>query len=169
MIFTLSDIQNYSLNAPHYEDACSMVVSGGNDTDVNALRVYLQNITKKAPDFAWLMVDSTTDSNFCERISLKTGKVGRPKTIVKGKKIGRHVHVIGVSLSNNINLSQTRKQFNDYIRKRRKKHPNLKQPKTQPCNSMRYIPYMIKQANHVYSSSNYNWKYFDTDWFDDKV
>lgn len=169
MVYGVSDIQQYTGNAPHYHEACSMVVSGVDDTDVNALRVYLQNETKKITDFAWLLTDSTTESLGCEKCVIQNKKVGRPKTHVKGKKTGRHIHIIGISLSEEIDLNTVRSDFRRYIGKRAKKHTHLKQPKTKVCDSLNYISYMTRQADHTYKSSNFDWQYFECYLFDDKV
>lgn len=170
MRFSFLDIRKYTDSAPHYEDSCSMVVSGVNDKDVNALRVFLQNETKKLPSFAWLMADSTTESyGYCEKCVKRSGKVGRPKTIVEGKKVGRHVHILGVSLTTETDLNRVRNDFKKNINRRKEKHPNLKQPKTKPCDSMNYIAYMTRQADHLYSSTNFDWEYFDFYMYDDKI
>lgn len=41
---------------------------------------------------SWLTVFSTTESESAEQTTIKTGKAGRPKKQVKGKKIDGHIH-----------------------------------------------------------------------------
>lgn len=170
MIFNSADIKQYTDNAPEHYLGHSVVVGGVDDSDVQAMRKFLMRETAKNIGFAWLLADSSTESwGECERCVIHSGKVGRPKTIVKGNKVGRHIHLFTIATDKDTDLGIVLEDIKKFISKRRNKKPTIKQSKSKPVDSMNYVQYMTRQADHLYSDNRFDWGYFDEWIYDDKI
>ena len=170
MVFSYRDIVEYTRAAPNHYNAMSIVVSGIDDTDITSIRNFLRRQTNKVHTIAWLLADSTTESwGDCEKITIRSKKVGRPKQKVIGNKTKRHAHIVIVSTDKNECVDTICCKFNKCIAKRKSKKSSIKQPKHKQCDSMNYVPYVQRQADHLYSDGSYNWEYFNVYLYDDTL
>lgn len=62
--------------------------------DFKSISNTMERYAKKFKDVSYLVVYSKVDSDCCVRRTLKTGQAGRPKTIVQGKEVAAHCHII---------------------------------------------------------------------------
>jgi hypothetical protein len=68
-----------------------------NDMDqiFDCIRDYARRANKLYPEASFFLGLSSTDSQDCSEKKLKTGKAGRPKKIIEGKKVNKHIHIAG--------------------------------------------------------------------------
>jgi hypothetical protein len=166
MRFRLTDFikicAEYVANAPTFDSALEFVQSGVSNEDITALKMWLRRY--KNYEISFYLADSSTDAKGCKKIVIKTGKAGRPKTQVKGKKVGRHIHGLIISTSKNTDIKAVKNDLNTYCNKRRKKNQKLKQQKISIINDMFLAKYFNRQSDHEYRGG----VTFDFDYFKDE-
>lgn len=116
--------------------------------DIYSIQNKLKRVEKKYPYISYLLVTSNTDSDYCRRRKLKIeGKKGRPKEIVIGKKIGRHVHL--AILGNEENSAyQCLKDIQKTFEKRFGKGKCNFSSKGKEEHAKNFINYSLKQASY---------------------
>ena len=152
--------------APIYYDGLLIRQSGIKDEDVECLLTQLRRLCKKYKGLSFMLVSSTTKSDKRDnRIPLYTGKAGRPKRIVKGIKVGQHIHCLIISENEDIDASFIKKEIVRYLRNRMKKRPNLKQYDTTPVwkDGLPIVKYMSNQADSMHFGGDFDFKYFMED------
>lgn len=158
-------------NAPEHSNSIyGIVMSGVGDNDITAVRKYLKRKQKNNPYLIWYLVDSNTKPKYYSNISypLKTieddkpkRKRGRPSHKTPGRKVPRHIHVVLCHCVADVDTAEEKDNFCDFLRKRRKKNPNLKQYKSQFIYGFDYfVEYCFRQANHIYTDGEFDWDYF---------
>lgn len=151
-------------DAPKYEAGIQFVQSGINDKSVHSLNMWLSRMAKKNDGVSYLLCDSEHDSHqYIEKTVVKTGKPGRPKTEIKGRKIGRHVHGVIISENPVNNLEAVKKNLQHYLHKRKKNNAELKQAKVTSLNvsePLFLIQYMDRQSAHVYRGGDFDFDYY---------
>ena len=171
MIFKISrylkDCKQYYLEAPSCIYAIQFVQSCVEDDDIKALYMWLRR--RVIDGFSFLLCDSTTDSNTCKKEILITHNRGRPKTVVIGKKVNRHIHGLIVIESESIDYQLLNNELHKYFNKRRKRKPYLKQQKIGKCSEggLFIVKYDFKQADHIYKGGNFDFDYFTKDTYSD--
>lgn len=125
---------------------------------------------KKYPHVGWFVSDSTTDGDLARKETIKTHKRGRPKQVVHGRRVSRHVHLGAVGDGKKSAYSFA-KEIGRAFDKRYSK--NLYRPmKVTSVRSMRkynyngeiktnganFVYYSYRQANAFYSGGKFNFK-----------
>lgn len=152
--------KEYVQSAPVYKSGVQFVQSGVTDSDVMATLMWLRRKNRK-DNTSFLLCDSSTDSIGCDSEYIKTGKRGRPKKTVLGKKVGRHIH--GILISQDQSADAIKNDLTEYIQKRRKRNSTLKQQKVSELNQMYIVKYITRQADHIYQSNDFDFDYFNND------
>ena len=62
----------------------------------NCFNDYARRVNVEYPEASFMIGLSSSDSSDCRKIAVKSGKRGRPKKIVEGKKVAPHIHIAGV-------------------------------------------------------------------------
>ncbi len=148
---------DYVSHAPPFY-GIEFVQSGVEKRDVHALNTWLRRKSDKE-GLSFLLDESTTENAYTERY-VRTGKRGRPKRVVVGDKVGRHVHCIIGSSDSSLNVKELKTTTSEYLRKRQKKRKNLKQHKIKELTGMYIVKYQYNQADHRYSYGDYDFSYF---------
>ena len=161
-------------NAPiHSNTNYQIVVSSKNGNvniknEVSAIRQYLARERKKEKTLIFLIGVSSHDSRGnLQKIKVHSHKRGRPKTAIIGNKCKPHLHIFISSNSDNKVSTQAYIDTVKFIKKRTKKHNNLKQLKSSSIEGMGYCKYLYRQADNIYSDGEFDWDYFNNLWYDD--
>ena len=163
MKYSWDEIKTYTGNAPKYVNGLAFVQSGYEKKDVMALVEWLRSFCNKTEGLSFRLVISSHEAKgYIQKVQEKTGKRGRPKTVVKGNEAKPHVHLCIVNTNPLIKLSSIKEPVTKYVRKRRVKRLNLRQHKTQPLwvSNLSYVSYMDRQSDHTYRGGNFDFDYF---------
>ena len=161
MIFKIADFEQYTRDAPQYIDGLIFVQSGIEKEDTSCLLMWLRRLCKSTEGLSFMLITSSHDSKRkTERKIIRSGKVGRPKTVMTGKKAEKHVHGLIVNENNETEIDAVKKELGSYCIKRRKKRPNLKRQKIQELNGMAIIPYMYRQSDSEHQYGTFDFDYF---------
>ena len=153
----------YTAKAPPYENGLIFVQSGAEKKDVDSLLMKLRRLCKDNEGLSFRLITSTHESTgYIEKVTVKTGKPGRPKTIVKGKKAVNHCHGVIINESTGTDIYAVKKDLQVYFRKRRQKRSNLKTQKIKDAwqNNLSIIKYMDRQADSTHSYGSFDFDYF---------
>ena len=135
-------------------------MSGVEDADVHACRKFLIREKKKNPTLLWILGDSFVESCGCKKENVKNGKVGRPKKVITGKLIKRHVHIFILSIDDGYKIEEELFAVQNFLKNQRKRKPHLRQYKTKQIRGMSFCKYIARQSQHLYRCSDYDWNYF---------
>ena len=153
-------------DAPIYYDGLLIRQSGIEDEDVDCLVTKLRRLCKEYKGLSFMLVSSTTKSTKTDnRMSVYTGKAGRPKKIVSGIKVGQHIHCLIISENESVDASLIKKEIAKYMKKRMKKRPNLKQYDTEPVwkDGLPIVKYMSYQADSTHFGGDFDFQYYMED------
>lgn len=156
------DCEDYIANAPPFT-GIQFVQSGVETSDVKALLMWLRRKTE-SEELSFMLCDSTTKEPWYES-SVRTGRRGRPKRKIIGKKTVRHVHCMLGGSDSSIDIKQLKNTTHNYLKKRRTKRKNLRQEKISEVNEMFLVGYQHKQADHEYRGGDFDFDYFLSAWY----
>lgn len=160
MKISFSEIKDYYENAPKYNDGLVIAWSGTDRKDAKNL---YQMLKRNFPDVSVLIVGSSTESKDgrCKKVTINTGKRGRPKTVVQGTKAEKHLHGLIISENERIDLRTIKDKLTKHCQKARMRNPSLKQQKTKPLNGMDIVQYMTGQSDYKFSYGSFDFDYFN--------
>lgn len=121
------------------------------DNDITAVINALRYQHKKQPFISWFVSVSDTDSDTAIKAVEKTGKPGRPKTVVTGSKVDTHVH-IGVMGDKEHSAYTAAKNVGLTINKRFGK----KVTKVATMQGTGFIAYSYQQANKFHTGGDFD-------------
>lgn len=159
MKITFSEIKEMYENAPQYCDGLVLVWSG---TERNEAKNLHQMLKRNFPDISFLIVGSSTESKDgkCKKVTIKTGKRGRPKTETQGTKAEKHIHGLIISENKGIDLRVVKKKLTEHCQRARRRNPSLKQQKIKPLRGMNIVQYMDGQSDYKFSYGSFDFDYF---------
>lgn len=161
MKIRVSDYKDYYSTAPLYENGLILVQSGIEQKDIDCFVTWLRRYISKHKDISFLLVISTHESKgYIEKVTIRNGKVGKPRTVVKGKKAEKHIHLLIVNTNADNSIDNIKKELKTYCTKRRCKRANLKRQKIQDLNGMFIVKYMYRQADSTYRGGAFDFDYF---------
>lgn len=119
----------------------SIVVSGIDSSDIEAIRCYLKRLNNTYPFLSWCLVESTTNLRTKHQAKI-------------------HIHTLLVSTAQFTDyLDDACNEFMNYLKKRRKKKVNIKQPKSlRIFDTQHFATYMIAQKDHMYTGGDLDWR-----------
>ena len=167
MKLRIDDFEQYTRNAPTYKDGLIFVQSGIEKKDATCWVMWLRRLCKKKEGLSFMFISSSHESRgYIEREVVRTGKAGRPRTNVKGRKAENHCHGLIVNENEETNIEAVKKELQAYCKKLRKRRPNLKQQKISNAwsDGLPIVSYMTRQMNE---SKPYSFGAFDFAYFDD--
>ena len=174
MKFKLADIQNYTQSAPeHSEKNFQIVFSAvGNrriEPEVKAIVQRLARQRKNSPCLLWFIGQSAVESRGnLQKVYKRSGKRGRPPLEIVGKQVAWHCHIFLTSRLKNEPPTSDYKSLLDFIKKRRKKYGNMKQAKSGTVRGMGYCAYVARQSEHIFSTPDFEWSFFQSAYYDDE-
>lgn len=140
----------YSLELYHEPD----------DKDIKALEDALRYIQKKNPHISWFVAVSDTDSKNAVKYSDKTGKRGRPKIKVDGKKTKKHIHT-GIMGNAEKSAYSVAKGIGQSMNKRIGK----KCTKVISMQGAGFITYSYKQSNSFHQGGDFDFRQCKDDFY----
>ena len=157
----VSDYKNYYSNAPLYENGLILVQSGIEKKDIDCFVTWLRRFCNRNKGISFLLVISTHESKgYIRKVTIRNGKVGKPRTIVEGEKAEPHLHLLIVNTNTDNNINDVKKELKTYCTKRRCKRANLKRQKIHSLNGMFIVKYMYRQADSTYRGGDFDFDYF---------
>lgn len=107
---------------------------------------------------SWLAVYSTTDSKNAKQAVERTGKRGRPRKVVKGKKVEGHAHVliIGNKEKSAYSTAQTVKNSIDKKYQYYNKKMSKVVSKGDNAHAYNFMEYSMKQADTVRTGGEFD-------------
>ena len=165
MIFTYAQIEEYTRRfleeAPPYTDGLLFRQSAPtlDDLGVDALLMWLRRLCESEEGLSVYFVVSTHKSNSrLKRAILHTkGKAGKPKKIVRGDRAVPHIHGLVISTVGNV----PRDKIANYLRKRRKKRPCLRQADMKSAwGTLPVVSYMRAQADSEHIIGDFDFMYY---------
>jgi hypothetical protein len=165
MQVTLDDIDEYVRNAPEYKNGIIFVQSGIDEKDTSCWVSWLRTLCKKTEGLSFMFITSNHDSKKpIDKKRIRTGKPGRPKTVVQGTAAEPHCHGLLVNESAKTDIEDVKELLRNYCRKRRKKRPKLKRQKVSDSwnEGLPIVSYMYRQMNETkpYKYGSFNFEYF---------
>lgn len=162
MKITVNDIVQYSENSPTCVNGLEFVQSGYEWNDVRALYDWGQRLCKKTNGLSFLLCYSTHNSKDgkLNRKVIRTGKRGRPKTVVTGTEVKPHIHGLFVNENLEIDIKQVKTALTTYCQKSRRRRPHLSRQKSACITGLQIIPYGCNQADKLLSCGSYDFDYF---------
>ena len=149
-------LKKFSENLPAILYAVYILKTNLTNQDIYAIQNKLRQVKEKYPYVSYLLAISNTDSKYCIRRKVREkGKKGRPKEVVLGNKIGKHVHlsVLGdESHSAYKCIKDMQKTFN----RRFGKGKCIFYSKGNNKRAKNFINYSLKQANHYNKDGIFN-------------
>lgn len=166
MKLRFNDFEAYTQNAPSYKDGLIFVQSGIEKKDTNCWVMWLRRLCQKNEGLSFMYITSSHDSKgTIEREVVHTGKAGRPKIIVRGKKAENHCHGLIVNENKETNIEEIKKEVQAYSKKLRKRRPNLRRQKVSNVwsDGLPIVSYMTRQMNErkPYTYGTFDFLYFD--------
>lgn len=157
MQFKLLDFFNYyRLDSVAY--SLEIYVTPMTMEDYLAITEKLKYYCKK-DCISFLSVYSTTDSKTAKVVVEHTGKRGRPKKYIKGKKEKGHTHTLILG-NKNKSAYTTAKRIKHSINKRYKKPVCKIVSKGNDLQAYNFIGYCYKQADIVRTGGNFDFDYY---------
>ena len=163
MRFAKQDIVYCVNNAPSFENGLIIVQSGVEQKDIDSLVTWLRRLCGKTSGISFLLIVSTHDSEGCFSLTVHTGKAGRPKRIIKGKRAVPHYHCLIINVSKGTSIEAIKCKVSHYLNNRRSKRTNLKRQKIQRIEEMFFVKYMLRQADSTYRGGTFDFDYFTND------
>lgn len=163
MRVSLDDYREYTGNAPPYKDGLIFVQSGVQQKDIDCLLMWLRRLCADNEGLSFRLITSTHESKgTIQKTTIRTGKAGRPKTVIQGKKAEKHCHGLIINESTYTDIQQVKKSLQGYCKKRRKKRKNLKTQKITEVwqGNLSIVKYMERQADSIHSYGNFDFDYF---------
>lgn len=155
------ECEHYYSTAPLYENGLILVQSGIEKKDIDSFVMWLRRYCNSYKGLSFLLVISTHESKgYIEKITIRNGKVGRPKTVVVGETAEKHIHLLIVNTNADNSIKDIKKELKTYCTKRRCKRANLKRQKIQDLNGMFIVKYMYRQADSTYRGGAFDFDYF---------
>jgi hypothetical protein len=116
-LFKLSELRKVKLPGKLY---AVPIYAKASNKDLKAYEDSLRYYQKKFPESSYFIAVSNTDSKTAFKYTKRTGKRGRPKVIVDGKKVDTHAHIgiIGNAKKSGYSMA---KRFAESVNKRAKK------------------------------------------------
>lgn len=166
MEFSLKEIEEYTNNAPSYVNGLIFVQSGIEKEDIKPQVMWLRRLCQKVDGLSFMLITSNHEAKgTVQREIQRTGNVGRPKVIVKGKETDLHFHALIVNQNEDVDIEEVKKDLSHYCKSRRAKRPNLKQQKIKSAweGGLPIVSYMLRQANEVkpYMYGSFDFLYFN--------
>lgn len=158
----------YTNNAPPYKDGLIFIQSGVEKKDIDCLLMWLRRLCKAKKGLSFLLASSSHESKgTIKRKTIRTGKPGRPKTVVQGKKAEAHIHGLIVNESTDTDIQDVKKDLQVYCKNRRKKRPNLKTQKITEAwqGNLSIVKYMMRQSDSVHSYGDFDFEYFKSPYY----
>ena len=168
MRVNLNDYRDYTSNAPPYENGLIFVQSGVEKKDIDCLVMWLRRLCEANEGLSFMLVTSTHESKGnIQKTTVRTGKAGRPKTVVQGKKAKKHIHGLIVNESTDTDIQGVKKDLQAYCKKRRKKCTNLKTQKITEVwqGNLSIVKYMERQADSIHSYGDFDFEYFTSPYY----
>lgn len=172
----LSECLGYVSNAPqHSEENYQIVISAKCDCDLTSdTKAIIQKLARmrkeKYKNLLWYVGLSNHDSRGnIHKVTQHTGKVGRPKIVVRGKKTNTHMHIFLMSCCKSDNIQPEADELITFIKRRNKKYNSLKQHKSSKVFGCGYISYVNRQSGHIFKTSGYDFDYFINPMYDDSL
>jgi hypothetical protein len=163
MRISLDHFKDYTSKAPPYLNGLIFVQSGVQKKDINCLVMWLRRMCADTEGLSFMLVTSThVSKGSVVKKTIRTGKAGRPKTVIQGKKADSHCHGLIINENANNNIDDIKMDLQTYCKKRRDKRPNLKRQKVTEAwqNNLSIVSYMVRQADSIYRYGDYDFDYF---------
>jgi len=106
--------------------------------DIMSIKNACRRSAKEYTNASWFVAISETVGRGAVKSTVKTGLPGRPKTVVKGKKVRRHIH-IGV-------IGKSSYSFQEKVRKVINKRVGRKVTKMQSMKGLGFVRYCYRQS-----------------------
>lgn len=161
----LNDCKLYVENAPKYNYALGVVVSGVKENDIKAIARWLNRYCKNHDNISALMIFSKHESNSCNKKIIRKKKRGRPKTIVIGKKAVPHLHCLIISCNKSITSDILKSDIRAYLKKHKRRYPYINKSETKELNSLHIVKYVNKQASEQHMYGDFDFSYFLNDFY----
>lgn len=157
MIYRYADMQKVKAPAVLYSIELYFEAT---DKDIEDLQNAYKYARKKNPHISWFIADSDTDSKTAIKATVKTGKRGRPKTVVYGDKVPRHIHtgVMG-------NEEQSAWKVAEHIRVKMNKKKGKKIARVVSKQGVGFIRYSCMQANNFYKGGDFDFSFAENDFY----
>ena len=123
--------------------------------DLYSIENTFRRYRKQFPHVSYLIVFSDVESNNCRKIEMKTGKRGRPKTIVLGYPKAPHIHIAVIGDENN-SASEYMKKIKKAVNKRL--GGGMCEIVSKGVNAGGFINYCLKQAKSIKIGGKFNFK-----------
>lgn len=163
---TFKDIEKmYTLDAKLYAVNVYYPKEGLTQQDKNSMLNTLHRYRGKHPYVSFLYIESTT-GNVKGRRTIKTGKPGRPKKVVKGKKVAPHVHIAAIGTED-----RSAYTYVEEVKKAINKRFQRKEPYTKRCkreskgnrmHAVNYISYCLEQADLRRTAGDFDFYKFES-------
>ena len=130
--------------------------------------MWLRRLCEANEELSFMLVTSTHESKgTIQKTTVRTGKAGRPKTVVQGKKAEKHIHGLIVNESTDTDIQDVKKDLQAYCKKRRKKRQNLKTQKITEVwqGNLSIVKYMERQADSTHSYGDFDFEYFTSPYY----
>lgn len=163
---TIKDFDNYTAKAPPYLNGLLFVQSGIKDEDIKPVVMWLRRTCESTDGLSFMLITSTHDSRYpIERVCIRSGKAGRPKWIVKGRKAKRHYHGLIINESEANDINDIKESLGTYLSKLKRKRPHLTRHKIMfaRTDGLPIVKYMTRQMDESkpYSYGDFNFDYYD--------
>lgn len=160
--------QLYTQNAPTYIDGLIFIQSGVEKSDIDALKMRLRRLCADNEGLSFMLITSSHESKGkIKKVTIRTGKPGRPPTVVKGKKAVNHCHglIVNENISNDIQV--IKKVLQTYFKMHRRKRSDLKRPQIMDAwkNNLSIIKYMARQSDETFRAGTFNFDYFLSEFY----
>ena len=157
----VSDYIDYYSNAPLYENGLILEQSGTEQKDIDCFVMWLRRLCDKYTGLSFILVVSTHESKgYIEKVTIRDGSIGRPKTVIKGKQAKKHIHLLIVNTNTDTNIKDVKTELKTYCTKRRSKRANLKRQRIKDLKEMFIVKYMYRQADSTYRYGAFDFDYF---------
>lgn len=153
MRYKYADMQEVKLPAVLY--SIELYVTEPTDNDIKAFKNALRYQQQKEPFISWFVAVSDTESDTAVKTKKKTGKPGRPKTVVTGSKVEKHVHV-GVIGDKAHSAYSAAKRVGSSMNKRFGK----KATRVIAMQGAGFIAYSYKQANSFQTGGDFDFSQY---------
>ena len=107
--------------------------------------------------FSWLAVYSTTDSKTARSAAVRTGRRGRPKKIIQGKKEDGHIHNIIIGTKER-SARSTVHEIKDSLDKKYKRKICQVISKGNDDHAFNFMDYCLRQADIIRTSNDFDFE-----------
>ena len=134
------------------------------EKDITSIRNAMLHYRKRFPEVSFFFGVSTTDSASASRKTISTGKRGRPRTIIDGKKTDAHVHIGAIGKSK---YQESARPFLNSVKnsvdKRMGRKISRVVGKGNNVHAIGFMGYSYKQCTPFEQSGDFDFRYYGKD------